>query len=442
MLIGQLNIVFKGAVIYKSGTFYYDKFIMKDKIYMKDKKNQIIKSAGGIVIRKDRNTWKVVLLFKNQNWVLPKGRIKMGETEKDTALREVNEETGIPLDKLEVITRLGKLYYIDHLSEDDYFPRPKVVTYFLLKTDYKEIRPLKAENFQKAFWFNLEEGLNKLSFLESKAMLFRGIKETERLERKFQKIDTIVVPVGGKGKRMGINHKSKPPKLLLKIHGQPFLKFLLDNLIKIKFKKIYLLMGHHQKEIKKFVKENYKKQEIRIINGGTAGILPAVSKIKNFLKKPFIYHDGNVISHSHLLEDLRSPKSLEQSIIKLSLSPRDFAPTHLQVILERNKIKEVYPRINYYQKNVEKIDDIFCSMGIMAVDNRIFKILSDFEKFNDWDLLVDFLFKTKLNTDVEFIDFLRYNDDWYCIHTKKDIKLIERKSKFFRFLTINKEVPK
>mgnify|MGYP006379984847 CR=1 FL=1 len=55
-------------------------------------------SCGGIVIYK----WKILLLYKNQNgrymgWVLPKGTVEEGETYRQTALREVKEETGLTL---------------------------------------------------------------------------------------------------------------------------------------------------------------------------------------------------------------------------------------------------------------------------------------------------------------------------------------------------------
>lgn len=400
---------------------------------METKINKIIRSAGGIVIRKERSIWKVALLFKNQSWVFPKGRIKIGESEKNAALREIHEELGIPLNRMKIMMRLGKLYYIDHLSIDDYFPRPKVVTYFLVKTSYKKIRPLKIDNFQKTSWFNLEQALGKLTFLENKGMLFKAIKKIEKIERKYQKINTIVIPVGGEGKRLGL----KSPKLLIGIFGQPFLKFLLDNLIKIKFKKIYLLTGYYQKEIERFVKKSYKNRGVKIIDGGKEGILPAVCKIKNLIKEPFIYHDGNIITHPYLLEKLRSPESLKQSMIKLALSPKDLAPTHLQVVLQGYNIKETVPRINHYQKNLKETGSIFYSMGIMVVDHRIFSIFPDFEKFRDWDLLIDHLFKTKLNTNIEFVDFLEYNDDWYCIHTKKDLQLINEKGRqFFRSFTI------
>ena len=53
-------------------------------------------SCGGVVIFRG----KILLLYKNyknkyEGWVLPKGTVEDGEEYKDTAIREVREETGV-----------------------------------------------------------------------------------------------------------------------------------------------------------------------------------------------------------------------------------------------------------------------------------------------------------------------------------------------------------
>ena len=53
-------------------------------------------SCGGVVIFRG----KILLLYKNyknryDGWVLPKGTVEAGEEYKETALREVHEETGV-----------------------------------------------------------------------------------------------------------------------------------------------------------------------------------------------------------------------------------------------------------------------------------------------------------------------------------------------------------
>ena len=53
-------------------------------------------SCGGVVIFRG----KILVLYKNyrnkyEGWVLPKGTVEAGEEFKETALREVKEETGV-----------------------------------------------------------------------------------------------------------------------------------------------------------------------------------------------------------------------------------------------------------------------------------------------------------------------------------------------------------
>ena len=55
-------------------------------------------SCGGVVIFRG----KILLLYKNyrnryEGWVLPKGTVEPGEEYKDTAIREVKEETGLTI---------------------------------------------------------------------------------------------------------------------------------------------------------------------------------------------------------------------------------------------------------------------------------------------------------------------------------------------------------
>lgn len=50
-----------------------------------------VPAAGGIVIRKN----KLLFIFRNKKWDLPKGKIDAGELNRETALREVEEECGI-----------------------------------------------------------------------------------------------------------------------------------------------------------------------------------------------------------------------------------------------------------------------------------------------------------------------------------------------------------
>ena len=60
---------------------------------------QQVKSCGFILFQGDRSSpHKSFLLLKHQDrYDLPKGHIEAGETDLECALREMNEETGIPI---------------------------------------------------------------------------------------------------------------------------------------------------------------------------------------------------------------------------------------------------------------------------------------------------------------------------------------------------------
>ena len=72
---------------------------------------------------KDSGTNNVLLVFgkKSQKWGFPKGHMEMGETEEETAIRELREETGIRLDNV-LDTRIrfrNNVYFIVNIAKDN-----------------------------------------------------------------------------------------------------------------------------------------------------------------------------------------------------------------------------------------------------------------------------------------------------------------------------------
>jgi bis(5'-nucleosidyl)-tetraphosphatase len=63
-----------------------------------------VKACGFILFRHDKsNDQKSFLLMKHANrYDLPKGHLEPGESDLDCALREMNEETGISIDAVEI----------------------------------------------------------------------------------------------------------------------------------------------------------------------------------------------------------------------------------------------------------------------------------------------------------------------------------------------------
>jgi bis(5'-nucleosidyl)-tetraphosphatase len=69
-------------------------------------------SAGALIFRKEGRQALFLLIYSGRNkiWGFPKGHIESGETEKDAALREIKEETG-----------LNDLKFIDGFREEDVY---------------------------------------------------------------------------------------------------------------------------------------------------------------------------------------------------------------------------------------------------------------------------------------------------------------------------------
>ncbi len=54
------------------------------------------KSCGALVVRRGVQSPEILLIKHNGgHWAFPKGHVEAGETEEETALREVQEETGL-----------------------------------------------------------------------------------------------------------------------------------------------------------------------------------------------------------------------------------------------------------------------------------------------------------------------------------------------------------
>lgn len=129
-------------------------------------------SCGGVVIYKDR----VLLLYKNQNgrymgWVMPKGTVEKGETFKQTALREVKEETNADA---EIIKYIGKTQYTFRGSNDVV---SKTVHWYLMIASSFDCIPQAEEFFTDAGFYKQHEAYYLLKFHDEKQIMRRAYTE-------------------------------------------------------------------------------------------------------------------------------------------------------------------------------------------------------------------------------------------------------------------------
>ena len=123
-----------------------------EKEIMKTLKTKIpIQKAGGGLVYNNKN--QVLFILRNGKWDLPKGGIEKGEAIEDTALREVEEETGV--NGLMITQKLQKTYHI--FKRNGQF-KLKVTHWFEMKTDFDGIPQGQVEEgIEKVVWLSPEE---------------------------------------------------------------------------------------------------------------------------------------------------------------------------------------------------------------------------------------------------------------------------------------------
>jgi len=131
----------------------------------------IEKLAGAVVYAHDKD--EAYLAFVHDifgHWTLSKGRIEKDEDVPDGAKREIKEELGVVI-KIE--DELGKNEYI--ANDPEVGKKRKQVTYFLAKTDFKELTLGPSGGLDDAKWFKLADVVNLNIYDDILPIVTKGI---------------------------------------------------------------------------------------------------------------------------------------------------------------------------------------------------------------------------------------------------------------------------
>ncbi len=121
-------------------------------------------SCGAVIFRKTEEGRKFLLIRnkRSAHWGFPKGHIEPGESEEDTAIREVYEETGLNINIIPGFVKKSE-YTIQGKIE-------KSVSIFLAETDEVDYK-LQEEEIEECGWFCYEEALRILNYENDKLIL-------------------------------------------------------------------------------------------------------------------------------------------------------------------------------------------------------------------------------------------------------------------------------
>ncbi len=135
-------------------------------------------SCGGVVIFRG----KILLLYKNyknkyEGWVLPKGTVEEGEDYKETAAREVLEESGV---NAAIIKYVGTSQYSFNVPEDTV---EKEVHWYLMMADSYYSKPQWEEYFADSGYYKFHEAYHLLKFSNEKQILEQAYNEYLSLKK-------------------------------------------------------------------------------------------------------------------------------------------------------------------------------------------------------------------------------------------------------------------
>jgi 8-oxo-dGTP pyrophosphatase MutT (NUDIX family) len=122
-------------------------------------------SAGGVVARvSPEGAHEVCLVSDGHYWGLPKGNVERDEKPEQTAVREIAEETGLPPDRLELVSALPASEYVYKRGGRLIFKR--VHCFLVLAPWGVELVP-QAGEIEAAEWLSWPEARARASFADT-----------------------------------------------------------------------------------------------------------------------------------------------------------------------------------------------------------------------------------------------------------------------------------
>lgn len=122
------------------------------------------KACGGVIYFKEENNYYFLTIQSkfDSHWGFPKGHVEKGETEEETALREVYEEAGLEVKFIE-----GFRCKVEYSPKEGIW---KEVVFFLAESAVKDVK-CQIEEIVDYKWLKLEQCIEILNYSENKYVL-------------------------------------------------------------------------------------------------------------------------------------------------------------------------------------------------------------------------------------------------------------------------------
>ncbi len=138
---------------------------------------QYEKSCGAIcyLVRDDQLKVLLICHVHGRHWSFPKGHVEPGESEVQTAHREIFEETGITVQLIDGYREVSRYNPTQGITKD--------VVYFLGRAENNNIR-LQTEELREAAFVPLAEAFKRLAYPADRNMLNKAIEAINDFEER------------------------------------------------------------------------------------------------------------------------------------------------------------------------------------------------------------------------------------------------------------------
>lgn len=144
--------------------------------------NEVVRepTAGGVIYRHGKTPSDIEILLiqdAKDRWTIPKGHIEEGETAKQTAEREIREETG--LQQMKVLNFLGKIHFRYRRQQSLVLMTTDI---FLVKA-LGDTDDLKPEDWMNGIqWFPVSDALDKIEYEDISKLLLIAMKKIREMK--------------------------------------------------------------------------------------------------------------------------------------------------------------------------------------------------------------------------------------------------------------------